>query len=154
MLVISDLEDPYLPAYDDLLVNMKECRNVIDTLLDRLPDMFQSTQVTENALGCALQAAYKLISPIGGKIVVLQSSMPNIYAGALKPREDPKLLGTTKESGLLQAATSFYKNLAVDCSRSQVSIDLFMFNQQYADVATLCRFEFFSTCCFYDILFY
>jgi protein transport protein SEC24 len=33
---------------------------------------------------------------IGGKIVVLTSSLPTLGEGALKPREDPKLLGTAK----------------------------------------------------------
>ena len=35
-------------------------------------------------------------SPIGGKIVVLSSSLPSVGVGALKNREDAKILGTTK----------------------------------------------------------
>lgn len=35
-------------------------------------------------------------SPIGGKIFVLSASLPSVGAGALKSREDPKVLGTTK----------------------------------------------------------
>ncbi|CAJ0757719.1 11012_t:CDS:2, partial [Entrophospora sp. SA101] len=76
-------------------------------------------------------------SPIGGKIVVLQSSLPNINPGALKSREDPKSLGTPKESALLQPADNFYKKFAVDCSRSQICVEMFLLGSQYADVATL-----------------
>lgn len=38
---------------------------------------------------------------------------------------------------MLQPATDFYKKLATDCSRQQVSVDMWLFSSQYADVATL-----------------
>ncbi|KAF9357333.1 COPII subunit, partial [Mortierella sp. NVP85] len=137
MLVVSDLEEPYLPQPQDLLCNLSECRPALEQLLSRLNDMFKDTQNVGNALGPALNSAFKLISPIGGKILCLQASLPNLEVGALKMREDPKLLGTSKESTLLQAASSFYKTFAVDCSRSQVCVDMFLFGSQYSDVATL-----------------
>ena len=64
-------------------------------------------------------------------------------------REDAKLLGTPKETTLLQPATAFYKNFAVDCSPSQISIDVFLFNSQYADVATLSSCAKFTGGCLY-----
>jgi len=142
MLVVSDLEEPYLPQTEDLLCNLSECRPTLESLLNRLHDMFKDTQNVGNSLGPALQSAYKLISPIGGKIICLQSSLPNMEAGALKVREDPKLLGTSKESTLLQSGSSFYKNFAVDCSKSQVCVDMFLFGSQYSDVATLSKLPF------------
>lgn len=96
MLVVSDLEDPFLPQPNDLLCNLSDCRSTLEALLNRLNDMFKDTQNVGNALGPALQSAYKLISPIGGKILCLQASLPNLEVGALKMREDPKLLGTSK----------------------------------------------------------
>ncbi|CAG8693979.1 3149_t:CDS:10, partial [Racocetra fulgida] len=145
MLVVSDLEDVFLPQPDDLLVNLTEARSVVESLLSRLGDMFKDTHIVGNALGSALLAGFKLISPIGGKIVVLQSSLPNINPGQLKIREDSKALGTPKvfyalpygESSLLQSAEPFYKKFAVDCSRSQVCVDMFLLGSQYSDVATL-----------------
>ncbi|CAG8704929.1 21443_t:CDS:10 [Gigaspora margarita] len=121
MLVVSDLEDVFLPQPDDLLVNLTEARSVVESLLSRLGDMFKDTHT----------------SSIGGKIVVLQSSLPNIGPGQLKAREDSKALGTPKESALLQSAEPFYKKFAVDCSRSQVCVDMFLLGSQYSDVATL-----------------
>lgn len=78
-----------------------------------------------------------LQSHIGGKIIVLQSTLPNIGQGLLKPREDPKLLGTASENNLLKPSDVFYKTFAVDCSRTQVTVDLFLFGVQYLDIATL-----------------
>ncbi|KAG0278127.1 COPII subunit, partial [Linnemannia exigua] len=137
MMVVSDLEEAFLPQPQDLLCNLSECRSVLEALLNRMSDMFKDTQNVGNALGPALNSAYKLVSPIGGKILCLQASLPNLEAGALKMREDPKLLGTAKESTLLQSASSFYKSLAVECSKSQVCVDMFLFGSQYSDVATL-----------------
>jgi protein transport protein SEC24 len=83
----------------------------------------------------------------------LSSSLPSVGTGALKNREDPKILGTPKvstrfpvcrvlfifaqESGLLQTASPFYKTFAIECSRAQVSVDMFLFSAAYQDVATL-----------------
>ncbi|KAF8986187.1 COPII subunit [Entomortierella lignicola] len=137
MLVVSDLEESFLPQPQDLLCNLSECRPTLETLLSRMHDMFKDTQSVGNALGPALNSAHKLIAPIGGKIICLQASLPNLEAGALKMREDSSLLGTSKESTLLQSASQFYKSFAVECSKSQVCVDMFIFGSSYSDVATL-----------------
>ncbi|KAG8720549.1 COPII subunit [Ceratobasidium sp. 394] len=137
LLVVSDLEDVFLPKPTDLLINLTEARAGIEALLGRLNDMFQDSHAIGSALGPALQAAYKLTHTIGGKIIVLSSSLPTLGEGALKPREDPKLLGTAKESSLLQPASSFYKTFSIDCSRANISVDMFLFSGSYTDIASL-----------------
>ncbi|KAH8113877.1 CPII coat sec24 protein [Phellopilus nigrolimitatus] len=137
MMVVSDLDDVFLPKPNDILVNLTEARASIEALLGRLSDMFQDSHSVGCALGPAMQAGFKLISSVGGKLVVLSSSLPSLGAGSLKNREDPKILGTAKESSLLQPASSFYKTFAIDCSRAQVSVDMFLFSASYQDVATL-----------------
>ncbi|CAD6886462.1 unnamed protein product [Tilletia caries] len=109
----------------------------LESLLTRFADMFKESAVLGSAMGSALQAAFKMISPIGGKIICLTASLPSLGSGALKNREDPKLLGTPKESSLLTSASQFYKTFPIDCSRSQVSVDMFLFSASYTDVATL-----------------
>ncbi|PVF93867.1 hypothetical protein CPB86DRAFT_876799 [Serendipita vermifera] len=148
MMVVSDLDDVYLPLPTDLLVNLRESRKALESLLGRINEMFagnasmvqpgmQGVPQSPSAMGPALQAGYKMISPIGGKLMVLSASLPTLGAGALKDRDDPKVFGTAKESSLLQPASSFYKTFAIDCSRSQVSVDMFLFGSTYQDVATL-----------------
>ncbi|KAJ3222619.1 COPII subunit [Clydaea vesicula] len=141
MLVISDIDDddPYLPLPMDLLGSLDESRSLIENLLDKFMqgNMFSNTPANKNCLGKALKFGYKLLNSLGGKMVVLQSTLPNINEGSLKTREDSKLYGTAKEAQLLLPATQFYKSLALDCSRSQICIDLFIFNGEYNDIATL-----------------
>ena len=137
MLVVSDLEEPFLPTPTDLLVTLSESRANIQAFLEKLQSMFQETPVTASAMGSALRAGHKLISPVGGKITVLSATLPNVGYGKLDMREDKKMLGTSKEGTLLMPANSFYKSFAVECSKNQVSIDMFLFSSQYQDVATL-----------------
>jgi protein transport protein SEC24 len=137
MLVVSDLDEPFLPTPEDLLVNLTECRANIETYLTKLQGMFANTQDNGSAMGSALRAGHKLISHVGGKAVCLSASLPNIGHGKLEMREDKKLLGTSKENALLQTQNSFYKSFAVECSKTQVSIDMFLFSAQYQDVASL-----------------
>jgi protein transport protein SEC24 len=137
MLVVSDLDEPFLPVPQELLVPLTESRVSIENFLTKLPEMFQNNQNNGSCMGSALRAGHKLISPLGGKIVVLSASLPNLGVGKLEMREDKKLLGTSKESSLLQTANGFYKSFAVECSKNQVSIDMFLFSSQYQDVASL-----------------
>lgn len=60
MLVVSDLDDVFLPKPNDLLVNLTESRAGLEALLARIPEMFQESHAIGSALGPALQAAFKL----------------------------------------------------------------------------------------------
>ncbi|OAA54507.1 protein transport protein [Niveomyces insectorum RCEF 264] len=137
MLVVSDLDEPFLPVPQELLVPLTSSRQSIELFLARLPGMFANNQSHGSCMGSALRAGHKLISPLGGKMVVLSASLPNLGTGKLEMREDKKVLGTSKEGALLQTANSFYKSFAVECSKNQVSVDMFLFSSQYQDVASL-----------------
>jgi len=137
LLVVSDVQNVFLPQPNDLLVNLTECRAGVEALLRGLPAMYAQAAATPSALGAALQAAYKLCSASGGKLQVFTASLPSIGPGALKMRDDRKLYGGPRESSLLQAASSFYKTFSIECSRSQVSVDMWLFGPGYVDVATL-----------------
>ena len=67
----------------------------------------------------------------------MQSSLPMFGPGALKNREDPKIVGTEKEKTLFSPQDNFYKSLAEKCSRNGIGVDLFAFCSSYIDLATL-----------------
>ncbi|KAG7274243.1 hypothetical protein CRUP_035646 [Coryphaenoides rupestris] len=108
MLVVSDIDDIFIPSHDSLMVNLKDSLELVKCLLTSLPAMFRDSQETHSALGPALQAAHQLMSPTGGRGV--------------------QHLGP---------ATDFYKKLALDCSGQQIAVDLFLLSSQYADLASL-----------------
>lgn len=57
--------DMFLPSPSDLLVNLSDCKPLVQQLLAELPSMFKESFSTDSALGAALQAAYKMASPTG-----------------------------------------------------------------------------------------
>ena len=61
MMVVSDLDDIFVPLPDDLLVNLSESRSVVETFLDSLPSMFQDNVNVESAFGPALKAAFMVM---------------------------------------------------------------------------------------------
>lgn len=61
MMVVSDIDDVFLPKPSDILVNLTEARTSIEALLGRLGDMFQESHVVGSCLGSAMQAGFKLI---------------------------------------------------------------------------------------------
>jgi len=69
---------------------------LIQDLLKSLPQMFTKSLETQSALGPALQAAFKLMSPSGGRISVFQTQLPSVGMGALKSREEPNQRATAK----------------------------------------------------------
>lgn len=73
----------------DALISMLLSLQLVQDLLASLPQMFGQTMETQSALGPALQAAFKLLSPTGGRMSVFQTQLPTLGIGALKPREEP-----------------------------------------------------------------
>uniref|UniRef100_V9K9W1 Protein transport protein Sec24A-like protein n=1 Tax=Callorhinchus milii TaxID=7868 RepID=V9K9W1_CALMI len=149
MMVVSDIEDIFIPTPDNLLVNLNESKELIEDLLRALPQMFSNTSETQSALGPALQAAFKLLSPTGGRASVFQTQLPSIGVGALKPREDPSQRSSVKDVQHLSPAIDFYKKLALDCSGQQIAVDLFLLNGQYSDLASLTCISKYSAGCIY-----
>ncbi|XP_037635156.1 protein transport protein Sec24B isoform X2 [Sebastes umbrosus] len=137
MLVVSDIDDVFIPSHDSLMVNLKESKELVKDLLTSLPGMFSQSRETHSALGPALQAAFKLMSPTGGRVTVFQTQLPTIGAGSLQSREDPNQRSSTKGVQHLGPATDFYKKLALDCSGQQIGVDLFLLSSQYSDLASL-----------------
>uniref|UniRef100_A0A8C7X1A2 SEC24 homolog C, COPII coat complex component n=1 Tax=Oryzias sinensis TaxID=183150 RepID=A0A8C7X1A2_9TELE len=140
MLVVSDVSDMFVPLLDGFLVNVNDSRQVIESLLDQIPEMFADTRETETVFGPVIQAGLEALkaADCAGKLFVFHTSLPIAEApGKLKNREDKKLIGTDKEKSLFQPQAGFYNNLAKECVTQGCCVDLFLFPNQYVDVATL-----------------
>lgn len=151
MLTVSDIDEIFLPLPDSLLVNLHESRDLVEDLLRRLPELFANNMETGNALGAALQASFKLLSPTGGRVTVFQTCLPTAGPGTLQMREDNNANkgAGNKNVPHLGPATDFYKKLALDCSAQQIAMDVFMLNGQYADLATVACVSKYSGGCLY-----
>lgn len=69
---------------------------------------------------------------------MFNSSLPTAPCpGKLKNRDDRKLLGTEKEKLILTPQTQSYNQLGQDCVAAGCSVDFFIFNNSYVDIATI-----------------
>lgn len=140
-LVLADPEDVFSPLPDDLLVNYRECHDAIMDFVEKLPAVCRSMgeMSPDAALGPALQLAASLLQPYGGKMCIFCSLMPTIGSGKLEAREDMRLYGTDKENSLFEPQTNgkFYRDLATECTKDQICVDLFLAPSLYMDVASL-----------------
>ncbi|KAM4703410.1 protein transport protein Sec24C isoform 2-T2 [Rhinophrynus dorsalis] len=140
MMVVSDVADMFVPLLDGFLVNVNESRTVITSLLDQIPELFADTRETETVFAPVIQAGLEALkaAECAGKLFVFHTTLPIAEApGKLKNRDDKKLVNTDKEKTLFQPQTNFYNTLAKDCVAQGCCVDLFLFPNQFLDVATL-----------------
>ncbi|KAF8395779.1 hypothetical protein HHK36_019730 [Tetracentron sinense] len=138
MMVVSDLDNIFVPLPDDLLVNLSESRSVVDVFLDSLPSMFHDNGNVESAFGPALKAASMIMRQLGGKLLIFQSTLPSLGVGRLKLRgDDLRIYGTDKEYALRIPEDPFYKQMAADLTKFQIGVNVYAFSDKYTDIASL-----------------
>uniref|UniRef100_A0A0A9W2S1 Protein transport protein Sec24C n=1 Tax=Lygus hesperus TaxID=30085 RepID=A0A0A9W2S1_LYGHE len=140
MLVVGDVHEMFMPLLDGFLVDVEQSEGLIDMLMQQIPTMFADTKETETILAPAIQAGLEALKAAGcaGKLLVFHSSLPTFEApGKLKNRDDRKLLGTEKEKTVLTPQNKVYNELGQECVQSGCSVDLFIFNNSYIDLATI-----------------
>lgn len=138
MLDVCDIDEPFNPKPDSLIAPLIESRNNIEKALNLIPEIFQENLIAKFALGPALKSAFRLISGTGGKIIVASSTLPNIGEGQLQRRVEQGVANTSKESAqLLSCQDPFYKSFTIECSKAQISVDMFLASADYMDVASL-----------------
>ncbi|ESL07662.1 protein transport protein Sec24A [Trypanosoma rangeli SC58] len=125
-------------AVNELVVHVKDAYHLLKCLFETLPETFASTKDVGCAFGPALAAAISMLENSGGKIVASIDAMPSIGEGKLKPRFDiAKLSNQPKEYTVCLAAADWYKQRALACSNSNISVDLLVSGAQDVDLATI-----------------
>ena len=112
-----------------------------ESFLELLPTLFPSPAEHSPPLasestcfGAAVQAAYHALKTTGGKAIVMSCSCPNCGWGSLRPRDDPRALGTGKEASLRAPVDKLYTDLGSRCADAQVSVDYVLMCPQTVDL--------------------
>lgn len=137
MMVMSDVEDPFVPMQSGLFVDPVASKELIESVLNTIPTLFANNKVTEPAFGAAVLCAQLALKRTGGRALVFQTGLPSAVPGKLKKREDTSLMGTPKEKTLFVPQDDFYPKLAKSCTECGVCFDLFLFPNSYMDIATV-----------------
>ncbi|XBW35178.1 hypothetical protein QEN19_000741 [Hanseniaspora menglaensis] len=137
MFDVGDLDDAYQPTSSGLLVSLTDAKQQFEQLFTKLPEIFATTNNASFALAPALKAAKEIIGKIGGKIIVVSATLPNIGEATLQIRQEKQFVDTKKESSqLLTPQHPFYKSFCVDANKQQITIDIFLASEKYIDVAS------------------
>jgi protein transport protein SEC24 len=139
MLVMSDLEDPFLPFSDGLFVDPEESKTVITALLTQLPSMFAEVKHPEPALLPTLNSAIAALTATGGKIVCSLAALPTWGPGRLFMRDDGNVHNTDAEKKLLQTEHPGFKKTAEKMVQNGIGVDFFLAAPSggYLDIATI-----------------
>jgi protein transport protein SEC24 len=142
MLVMPDLEDPFLPFSEGLFVDPAESKTVITSLLTQLPRMFSEFKNPEPALLPTLTSAVAALAATGGKIVCSLASLPTWGPGRLFLRDDGNVHNTDAEKKLLKTEHPGFTKIAEKMVQSGVGIDFFLAAPSggYLDIATIGKY--------------
>lgn len=133
------LEKVELPCpVADLVVSVKDSYNVLREVLESIPKMFANTKEVGCAFGPALAAAVTMLDINGGKILASITNIPSDGDGKLSHRFDiSKMSNQPKEYTMCAAANDWYKQRALACSNSAISVDLFVGANNDVDLTTI-----------------
>lgn len=139
MLVMSDIEEPFLPFSEGLFVDPEESKTVITSLLAQLPAMFSEFKNPEPALLPTLNSAVAALSATGGKIICSLAALPTYGPGRLVLRDDFNVHNTDAEKKLLTTEHPGFKKVAEQMVQNGIGIDFFLAAPSggYLDVATI-----------------
>ncbi|KAJ0423804.1 hypothetical protein BJY00DRAFT_278352 [Aspergillus carlsbadensis] len=139
MMVMTDLQEPFVPLSDGLFVDPYESRDVITSLLNQIPSIFSRVKSPETALLPAINAALAALHSTGGKVIGSICSLPTFGPGALTLRDDPKAHGTDAEKKLFTTENTAWRETAGKLAEAGVGVDMFIAapSGTYMDVATI-----------------
>lgn len=146
MMVMPDLEEPFVPLSDGLFVDPGESKAIITSLLTQLPNMFSEYKNPEPCLLAALDSAVQALSATGGKIVSSLASLPTWGPGRLFRRDDGNVGNTDAERKLFTTEHPGYRKIGQKMVENGIGIDFFLAapGGGYLDVATIGKFPSFN----------
>lgn len=130
-----------MPLSEGLFVDPYESKDVITSLLTRLPDMFSLIKNPEPALLAALKSSLSALEQTGGKIVCACSALPTWGPGRLFMRDDGNHPGGEIDKKLYTTEHPDWKKVAEKMASSGVGADFFLAAPSggYLDIATIGR---------------
>ncbi|KAI3395345.1 hypothetical protein diail_1401 [Diaporthe ilicicola] len=139
MMIMPDIEDPFVPLSDGLFVDPQESKVVISSLLTRLPQMFSTIKNPEPALLSTLTSAVSALEKTGGKVICSLAALPTWGPGRLFMRDDGKHPGGEIDKKLFTTEHPGWRKLGERMAASGVGVDFFLAAPTggYLDIATI-----------------
>lgn len=139
MMVMPDMNEPFVPLGEGLFVDPEASRSVITNLLTQIPQMFSRIKNPEPALLPTLDAVLAALAPTGGKIICSLASLPTWGPGRLFLRDKGEARDTDAEKKLYTTEHPGWRKTAAKMVEAGVGVDFFMASPSggYLDIATV-----------------
>lgn len=139
MLIMPDLEEPFLPLGEGLFVDPYECKSTITSLLNRLPEMFSTVKNPEPAMLSALLSGLAALESSGGKVICSCAALPTWGPGRLFLRDDGSHPGGESDKKLYTTEHPGWKKVSDKMAASGVGVDFFLAAPSggYLDIGTI-----------------
>ncbi|KAG6908005.1 hypothetical protein DXG01_006540 [Tephrocybe rancida] len=138
MLVVSDLEEVFVPLQRGLFVNPSQRREVLKPLLTSLPERFQDTSVARVALGSLIRSCLAALAGHGGQVLVFSSTMPTLGVGQLKAQPtESEFFDTDKERVLYKPRDETWTEIGQECVVDGIGVSMVMAPFKYMDVGSV-----------------
>ncbi|KAJ6487756.1 sec24-related protein [Mycena sanguinolenta] len=138
MLVVSDIDEVFLPLRSGLFVKPAERQTAIEKLLMAIPERFAEMAYVEAALGSVIRASLAALAGRGGHVVIFQSTMPRVGIAALpgEPNE-ADMYETSKESSLYLPRDNTWRDIGTECVEDGIGVSMVLAMSKYIDVGSI-----------------
>ncbi|XP_036454947.1 protein transport protein Sec24C [Colossoma macropomum] len=128
MMVITDTDQLELPVREGLLVPLKDCRQIVESILHQLPLFDAENQESSGSQDLPVSAALKILQAADcpGRLLVFHSSP---LTESLDKQGSTGFFTSSKPKSIFQAPDSS-TSLAKACISQGCSVQLFVFSQQ------------------------
>lgn len=142
--ILSDLDDPFVPFYEGLFVDPDESMICIEDVLNDIQMSNvenDSGRDSENCFAAACRAAMMCLDFVGGgQITAVLSCLPTWGPGGLRYKDTFGLtrnMPPEKEKELLNPDSDYYKHLAKDFLERNVGLSCFVVSPTAVDLSNI-----------------
>ncbi|KAG6873179.1 hypothetical protein C0995_001789 [Termitomyces sp. Mi166 len=138
MLVVSDIEEVFVPLQQGLFVNPIQRREALESFLETLPARFENASFPEAALGSLLRSCHAALAGHGGQVFVFSGTMPTVGIGQLKAQpNEADFFDTDKERVLYQPRDNVWIEIGQDCAADGIGVHMILTPIKFMDVGSI-----------------